>query len=456
MTRAIVVGGGFGGLLAAVELKRRGVDVLVLEASGEPGGVARTIHDEGYLFEPAAGTLILPHPHLSPILAAAGVSVGSDPDPETPSVTATGKRGAARYVFDDGELFEVRPSPALVASRLVSARGKLRAACEPFVRARPRSEGDEALRPMLRRRFGREMGDLVATLMAHGVYAADPNVLSARSAFPSLAALEDQSGSIIRGGIARMRQRPKGAPRAAAHVPVGGMAALADALAASLGDGWRPGTPVADVRRSGAGWTVEAEGLDPSAARADSVVVALSPSACAALVPREISDLLGEGRPRHAPVALVGIGGHSADVPIPTGFGVLTGPRSGLRALGLLFESNFGVGRAPARHRSVRGIFGGAADPAAFSLTDEELIGTTISETSRVIGTPVLPSWSIVVRQAQGIPQYELGHAAWLAKVDDTLEDLPGLHLAGWAYRGIGLSALATEAARLAETIASG
>jgi len=464
VTRVVVVGGGFGGLLAATELQRRGVDVLVLEAGHLPGGVARTIREDGYLLEPAAGTLLLPHPHLSPILDHAGIVIGPDPgqqpDTSRPSVLATGRRGATRYVFDHGKLFEVKPSPALITSGLVSTRGKLRAAFEPFVRAHPPCGTDEALGPLLRRRLGVEMGELVATLMAHGVYAADPEMLSARSAFPALVALEDHAGSVVKGGIGRMRERRRSprtehTQRPAAHVPVGGMAALADALAGSLGECWRPGTPVESLRRNGGGWMVRADGIEESEARADAVVVALSPSDASALVPTEVAELLERGRPRHLPVALVGIGGRAADVPIPTGFGVLTGPGSGLRALGLLFESNFGDGRAPAHHRMVRGIFGGAADPDAYALTDAELTEVMIRETGEVIGTPVLPQWCRVVRQPLGIPQYELGHGAWLNALDLALGKFPGLHLGGWSYRGIGLSALAADAARLADQVSA-
>src|SRR5437867_9045891 len=43
--RVIVVGAGIAGLSCAYELRRRGHDVTVLEASGRPGGHVRTSHD---------------------------------------------------------------------------------------------------------------------------------------------------------------------------------------------------------------------------------------------------------------------------------------------------------------------------------------------------------------------------------------------------------------------------
>ncbi len=79
---------------------------------------------------------------------------------------------------------------------------------------------------------------------------------------------------------------------------------------------------------------------------APSVVIALAPSEAARLAPDPLASVLRQARA--APVAVVGMGGPSADVPAPNGFGALTGPDSGVRLLGLLFESSYAPGRAPA------------------------------------------------------------------------------------------------------------
>ncbi|MGH8873870.1 MAG: FAD-dependent oxidoreductase, partial [Acidimicrobiia bacterium] len=92
MTRAVVVGGGLAGLFCAVELGRRGVEVTVVEAGDRPGGVAAgTIREDGYLLEPAGGTLLLPHPALSQMVEASGVEV-----------VAAGPAAARRFVYAAG------------------------------------------------------------------------------------------------------------------------------------------------------------------------------------------------------------------------------------------------------------------------------------------------------------------------------------------------------------------
>jgi oxygen-dependent protoporphyrinogen oxidase len=428
----IVVGGGLGGLLAACEIARRGGRPLVLEARSRPGGVAATVLDRGYTLEPAAGSLVLPHPHLTPILESAGARVV----PADPAVRR-------RYVFDRGELFEL-DGPKALATRLVSARGKLRLLREPWVRPRD-DDSDESLAGLLERRLGPEVGRLVATLMAHGVFASDPAKLSARAAFPGLAALEEQAGSMVRGGIARMRSRPKGAPRPAVHVAPAGMAGLAVELAAHLGPGFRADWPVESVRPDGDDWVV----TGPNEERADAVVIALAPLRAARIVPDELAEVLSEASA--SPVAVVGLGGRSADVPAPTGFGALVGPNADVRTLGLLFESSYASGRAPSRHRLLKAIFGGGADPSVLALSNAELIDLAVDEAGRILGMTVQPAWTHVVRHSPGIPQYGLGHPAWLQRLDGALR--PGLHLAGWAYRGIGVSSLARHAVALADEL---
>ena len=429
----IVIGGGLAGLLIACEISRRGGRAVVLEAGSGPGGVAATVHDDGYLLEPAAGSLLLPHPQLTPILDHAGVAV-------VPAESAARRR----YVYNRGKLFELA-GPKSLATGLVSPRGKLRMLREPWVRPR-REDSDESLAGFLQRRLGPEAGRLGATLMAHGVFAGDPDNLSVRAAFPAFVDLEDQAGSMVKGGIAKLRARPKGAPRPAVHVAPAGMAGLAAELAAHLGDDFRTDWPVRSIRSDGDEWVVNGPALE----RAGAVVIALAPRDAATLVPPgPLAEVLSEAI--SAPVAVVGLGGRSADVPAPTGFGALVGPDSDVRTLGLLFESSYAPNRAPNRHRLLKAIFGGGADPSVLAYDDTELIALATEEAGRILGIAVQPSWTRVVRHSPGIPQYQLGHPGWLDRVAATSSS--GLHMAGWAYHGIGVSSLAQHAFRLAEKL---
>jgi len=60
--RAVVVGGGLGGLAAAIRLRARGYAVTVLEALDRPGGRARVLERDGFRFD--AGPTVITAPYL--------------------------------------------------------------------------------------------------------------------------------------------------------------------------------------------------------------------------------------------------------------------------------------------------------------------------------------------------------------------------------------------------------
>ena len=62
MSRAVVIGAGFGGLAAAVRLRARGYDVVVLEANDQLGGRAARFEEQGYRFD--AGPTVITAPYL--------------------------------------------------------------------------------------------------------------------------------------------------------------------------------------------------------------------------------------------------------------------------------------------------------------------------------------------------------------------------------------------------------
>jgi protoporphyrinogen/coproporphyrinogen III oxidase len=436
-TRVAIIGGGLAGLFTALELIEHGVDDLVVFDEGSlPGGVARTIERDGYSLEPAAGTLMLPNPHLSPLLRRIGVAV-------TPARDA-----GVRYVYTRGRLVGLPSSPKAVLSPLVPWSAKIRAAAEPLIGRPTDTDPDETLDAFLRRRFGQGLGGTLAWVAASGVFAGDPTRLAARSAFPALPALEDAAGSIVRGGVARLRQRSPGAVRPSGHVPEGGMTALADAAAARLGGRYRPGTPVDGVTRDGTGWKVACS----DTVTAQHVVVALRPTAAAALVDDDLARALRQATA--APAVVLGLGGPAVGFPLPAGFGALTGPDAGTATLGVLFESSYAPARSPDGHSFVKVIAGGATRPHVVDWDDDRLVTTIGDEVSRILGRTIEASFVEIVRHHHGIPQYNVGHRSWLERLDGLLRERPGLHLTGWGYRGVGVAHIAGDATAVARRIA--
>ena len=432
----VVVGGGLSGLFTASELIAAGnEDVLVVDRNAEPGGVAHTVHRDGFALEPAAGSFLLPHPHLSPILGRAGVEM------------VEADAASQRYVFESGRLIEISPSTKTLLAPLLTTRAKLRALAEPLVRPGA-TDTEETLASFCRRRFGEGAGDMLGWLMASGVFAGDPEELSASSAFPMLAKFEEQAGSVVRGGLRARRRRPDDVPRPRSHVPVGGMLAVSSAIAASLGDRYRPDFAVSAVRPGASGWVVE--GAEEVVAEA--AVLATHPRHAADLVDSELASHLRGAV--SAPAVTVGLGARG-ESPLPPGFGALVTPGNVMISRGLLFESSYAPGRAPVGSWLLKVIAGGALFPGVVDWDYEKLVAVVSAESERVLGSALTPQFIEVVRHRPGIPQYVVGHGGWLAGLDDLLARRPGLHVTGWGYRGVGVAYQATDAVRTATRVAA-
>jgi protoporphyrinogen/coproporphyrinogen III oxidase len=429
-----IVGGGLAGLFTATRLLQTGYDdVVVFESSSSPGGVTRSVTRDGFILEPGAGSFYLPHPHLTPLLAETHLRPAE----------ATAR---LRHVWTGDRLVTLAPGPAAIAAPIVPVRAKLRGVLDVLVAEHP-GDDDESLETFLRRRLGTGLGHTAAWLAASGIYAGDPTRLSARSAFPALTGLVAAEGSLVKGAVRRMRDRPSDAVRPAMHLPATTMADLAGELAAGLGDRWRSSHTVEAVRRNGGRWIVE--GTDRI--EADHVVLACAPHVAAALVDGPLSAALSGTS--HAPVVVVGLGGAADRMRFPDGFGILTGPDARTSTRGILLESSYAPHRAPAAHTLAKVIAGGAPRNAIVDADDQTIIELVGNELARIVGRDVEASFTQVVRHSPGIPQYEIGHRSWLAQVEEATPE--SLYLTGWGYRGVGVAHLATDAHRIAGAIST-
>ena len=414
--RVAVIGAGMAGLSAAQSLLRGGAEVVVFEASNRPGGMVGSKSEQGFLTEDGPNFIARP---LDALLNSAGLR-GEVVNTQGP---------ATRWVHRGGRALE---APGL---SLLLGAGLPRALLEPFF-ARPLRE-DLSLRAFLVQRFGEKAGALAANLMSAGVYAGDPDRLSARDAFPRLGALGEK-GSIV----AQLLRRKK-APRNALWNLQRGLGSFPLSLAEKLGARLRLGAKVA---RLAPGFEVEDE-------RFEAVVLAVPAQAardlCQPFAPRLAEALAGF---ETAPVAVLHLGFPQPEV--PRGFGMLDADGT-LHATGALFPSSMLPGRAPGGQALVTAICGGARHPHYAQLPEADLVAAVCADLQRTLGIRSVPSYVRVVRWPAAIPQYAPGHRDRVAAARALLKDFPLLELAGAAYDGVGVPDVvnsgAAAAARLLE-----
>lgn len=442
--RVVVVGGGLAGLVVGRALQAQpALDVTVLETERRPGGKALTEVEQAgggrWLLEWGPQTLLVePGGALARAIDAAGLRS------EVREARAESRR---RLVLWEGAL---RPVPRSL-SRIVGIGGALRAFAEPLLGAGPPIGGDvdESVLAFATRRFGERVASRLVGAFVTGIFAGDPARLSVRSAFPRLVALEREHGSVVRGAMRG------GMAKRDTLTLARGTGSLTDGLARALGPSLRLGTPVTELARTGASWRVE---TPKGALPADAVVLAAPAYAASYLLgPTDPALAAALAAIPYVPVAAVCLGYREEAFAkgAPQGFGFLV-PRGQARVLGCLFPTSIAACASPPGHVQLRVLVGGALDPEGAALPEAELVALCRREVEPLVGAGEAPVLTRVFRHARAIPQYELGHADRLAAIEAARAALPGLFLAGNAYRGVALGDVAEDAERVAAEVLRG
>jgi oxygen-dependent protoporphyrinogen oxidase len=143
----------------------------------------------------------------------------------------------------------------------------------------------------------------------------------------------------------------------------------------------------------------------------------------------------------YAGAATVSLGFRRDDVPHALdGFGFVV-PRSEAKAvLAATFSSVKYPGRAPAEHVLIRCFLGGALNAEVLREDDAALVARARRELAEALGVAAEPRLVRVSRWPASMPQYRVGHLARVDAIERRAAALPGLYLAGAAYRGVGIA----------------
>jgi oxygen-dependent protoporphyrinogen oxidase len=444
-----VIGAGISGLTCAYALKKSGQNVLLLEASPRPGGVIQSVEENGYLFELGPQSFSAT-PELAELCKELLLT---EQVLETP-------RGAPRYILINRKLVNVPLSPALLTSGLLSWGTKLTFLRDVLGKTSP-PETDESIAAFVRRKFSEQLLDRLVGPFISGIYAGDPEQLSLRAAFPKLYEAEKAAASVIRGGLKlgakagkETLSRPRTGPRLLSFRA--GNETLVGALAAALGPALRCNVEVSEVRRAGNKFQIGTQSAaGPEEITCDRVVLATPTDASAqilrGLVPGASAALQSI---LYAPVAVVSLVYKQQQVARSlNGFGFLAPRSSGLRTLGSVWSSSLFRARAPEGHVLLTNFVGGATDPSATRLSEEELAALVHREIAPILKITGVPEKVRTTRYPHAIPQYNLGHLERLQEIQDSIAQVPRLRLIGNYWKGPAIGTCVEQALAVAEEI---
>lgn len=443
--QVIVIGAGISGLACALRLKELGVSVRILEAASSGGGLITTEQREGFLFESGPQSFQLT-PQLRELIRLAGCeSELVEANPQLP-----------RYVLRGGKLHPAPMSPpAILTSSLLGVRSKMRILSEPFRRSQPNAQ-DESFADFVRRRFGTEILEHLAGPFVSGIFAGDPEKLSLRSAFPSLAVWEEEYGSVIRGAMKSRGRGERVRPTSASFR--GGMAMLSNSAAQKLESTLLTGVPVNSIRPAPAanGWELHCtKNAEPATFSAAAVILAIPAYAAAPLLTPFAKPLASAlaGIP-YAPIAVVNQGYRREDVGHAlNGFGFLVSRTEKLRTLGVIWNSSLFPGRCPEGTVEMTSFLGGAKDSRVLDMDDLQTANQVHKEIAEILQITAPPIVQRVWRHGRALPQYNLGHMQKVAAIREELQSLPGLFIGGNYLEGPSIGSCVSEGFRTAQGV---
>jgi oxygen-dependent protoporphyrinogen oxidase len=437
--KTVIIGGGISGLSAAYYLAKTGAPSTIVESRPRLGGVIQTEQLDGCTLEAGPDSFLSVKPAALDLIRDLGLSgdvIGSNDHLRVTFV----KRNGRLVPLPDGLMMMV-PTKILplVTTPLLSWSTKLRMGVELLRAPKVRAE-DQSVADFVREHYGQEAVDYLAEPLLSGIYGGDPRQLSVRAVLPRFVDLAQRYGSLTRGVLAsRAQAKPQRPPAPLFRTLKGGLGQLVSAVETAI----RPHTEIVreraqTIERTPAGFRVR---LENDWVEADRLVVACEAHSASGLLatvdPRASEILASVG---YSSSMIVALGFDLADFARPpVGFGFLIPKKERRRLVALTWVGTKFSYRVPEGKIVARCFLGGAEDAAVLGESDDAVVAAVLHELREIAGVTATPRFTRITRWPRSMAQYPVGHPARMAELRDRIAAIPGLHVAGNAYDGIGI-----------------
>jgi protoporphyrinogen/coproporphyrinogen III oxidase len=462
--RIAIAGAGISGLATAYQLACDGVECTLFEASDRLGGIVETVRSQGFVIECGPDSWVTEKPWARELAVELGLEdqIIASNDQSRRTYVQQGNEAKLVPIPDGMRMMVPAKWDPLLESPLFSQQARLAYLQEPTRAAELKAsapEHDESVADFVRRHFGEEVARTIAGPLLAAVFGGDIAQLSVRAVMPAFVRMEAEEGSLIQA----VQRRAQQSPQAIFTTLASGLETLIERMVSKLPSAsLRLRSPVRWIEADGGRWRlVTATGED----HFDAVVLATPLHVTQALL-RPLGDgvrmagLLPQQATSAIVVALGFAPAQAALMHIPPGFGFVVpqafGGESGPshQLLACTFVHQKFPGRAPEGAVLLRAFFGGESGDALLGEADDTLVERARSQLSRVLGPLPEASETVVRRWPQSLPQYAVGHLDRMAELESQLRRMPGLHLVGSAYHGVGLPDLIRQGRATARLLA--
>jgi protoporphyrinogen/coproporphyrinogen III oxidase len=462
--RIAIAGGGISGLATAYQLACDGVEFTLFEASERLGGIVETVRRQGFVIECGPDSWVTEKPWARELAVELGLEdqIIASNDQSRRTYVQQGSEAKLVPIPDGMRMMIPAKWDPLLESPLFSQQARLAYLQEPTRAAELKASApdhDESVADFVRRHFGEEVARTIAGPLLAAVFGGDIAQLSVRAVMPAFVRMEAEEGSLIQA----VQRRAQQSPPAIFTTLASGLETLIERMVSKLPSAsLRLRTPVLRIESDRGRWKLmTAAGED----HFDAVVLATPLHVTQALL-RPLGDggrmvgLLPQQATSAIVVALAFAGAEAALMRIPPGFGFVVPQAFGgeggasYQLLACTFVHQKFPGRAPEGAVLLRAFFGGESGETLLGEADDTLVERASLQLSRVLGPLPEALETVVRRWPQSLPQYAVGHLERMAELESLVGTMPGLHLVGSAFHGVGLPDLIRQGRATARLLA--
>ncbi len=406
MRDVVIIGAGVSGLTVAYLLKKQGFDPLVIEKEPQIGGSTYTLRKNSYIMELGVQSVLGQEEFMN-----------FTKELNLKPIHPPKEHANTRYVYINGKLKKMPSTPIeFLASDFFSLWGKFRLLREPFIP--PKDDARESISDFVKRRLGKEFLDKIVEPFVCGIYAGDPDELSAKYAIRRVKALEDEYGSIIKGAMKKKSLGPQGEITSFE----GGLLTFLEKM--SQGIDITLESVALKITKKDDVYTIDAK----NGKIQTKCVVLATPAYSASYLLRNLSWSMSQDLDdiQHAPVMVI-----SAIVKesLPKGFGFLIPKAENTIMLGALFSSNlFRV--CPEGQNMITIYVGGQRRKDVADWPEEKIIQKVKEELNEILGIKAFVSYEFK-KWKKAIPQYTIGYEKYLQTLKDIENMNKGVFIAG-------------------------